>query len=146
MDDSHKQALRDNEQKLPGVIVADILPDLKPYLTEVEFSLVDNKLENMAQVIELVRILQTKENRHFDGLCHALVCNGYLQWAHHLQAAAGGHVDTNGRCCVRCTSVFIAFYVILYIMELRVKMFVCYLLPCSCTKLPKIWLNCGAIR
>ena len=97
MDEGRKQALRDNQHKLSRVCVTDILPSLRLYLTEMEYSQVEKKLGNVAQIDELISILLMKENRHFDGFCHALECNGYKQWAQHLQAAAGVHQEPEGR-------------------------------------------------
>ena len=97
MDEGCKQALRDNQHMLSRVHVTDILPSLRLYLTEMEYSQVEKKLGNVAQIDELISILLMKENRHFDGFCHALECNGYKHWAQHLQAAAGVHQEPEGR-------------------------------------------------
>ena len=64
---------------------------LRPYLTDIEYLRVEDQPGNVAQVDELVQILLTKENRHFDGLCRVLEHNGYRHWAQRLRAAAGGH-------------------------------------------------------
>lgn len=69
----------------------NILPALRQYLTDIEYSQVQDQPGNVAQVDELIQILQTKENRHFDGLCRVLERNGYRHWAQQLKAAAGGH-------------------------------------------------------
>ena len=98
MDEVYKQVLRDNQEKVAGVTVMNILPDLRPYLTEVEYSQVDSmQPDNKAQVNELFRILLTKEDAHFLCFCHALECNGYWHWAQQLQEASSVHVRTAGR-------------------------------------------------
>ena len=92
MDEGRRQALRDIHQGLrSGLIVENILPALRPYLTDIEYLRVEDQPGNVAQVDELVQILQTKENRHFDGFCRVLEHNGYRHWAQRLREAAGGH-------------------------------------------------------
>ena len=88
----YKQALRDYQEKIAGVlIVKDIISDLsEPYLTEVEYLQVKSKLGNKAQVDELFRILLTKGNRHFKAFCHVLEGNGYQHWAHQLRSSSDG--------------------------------------------------------
>ena len=89
MDEGRRHALRDIHQGLrSGLIVENILPALRPYLTDIEYLRVEDQPGNVAQVDELVQILQTKENRHFDGLCRVLEHNGYRHWARRLRAAA----------------------------------------------------------
>ena len=92
----YKQALRDYQEKIAGVlIVNNIISDLEPYLTKVEYLQVKNKLENMAQVDELFRILLTKGNWHFKVFCHVLEDNGYQHWAQQLQSSTDG-AETEG--------------------------------------------------
>ena len=92
----YKQALRDCQEKIAGVlIVKDIISDLEPYLTNIEYLQVKSKLGNMAQVDELFRILLTKGNRHFDGFCHVLEDNGYQHWAQQLRSSTDG-AETEG--------------------------------------------------
>ena len=92
----YKQALRDYQVKIAGVlIVNNIISDLKPYLTKVEYLQVKSKLGNMTQVDELFRILLTKGNGHFKGFCHVLEANGYQHWAQQLQSSTDG-VETEG--------------------------------------------------
>ena len=92
----YKQALRDYQEKIAGVlIVKNIISDLEPYLTKVEYLQLKNKLGNMAQVDELFRILLTKGNRHFKGFCHILEDNGYKHWAQQLRSSTDG-VETEG--------------------------------------------------
>ena len=89
MDTAYKQALRDNQQKIAGVVnVQNILSGLKPYLSEAEYLQVESKLGNKAQVNELFRILPTKENKHFEGFCHVLEDNEYQHWAQQLRSSA----------------------------------------------------------
>ena len=89
MSKEYKQALRDYQEKIAGVlIVKNIISDLsEPYLTKVECLQVKNKLGNMAQVDELFRILLMKRNRHFKGFCHVLEDNGYQHWAQQLRSS-----------------------------------------------------------
>ena len=90
MDKVRLQALRENHQNLrTKLIVVNVLPELKPYFTEVEYSQVQSKSGNVAQVDELFRILETKANEHFDGFCRVLERNGYLHWAQQLRGTAG---------------------------------------------------------
>ena len=72
-----------------GIIVRNLLPSLRPLLTEVEYFRVMGREENVSQVDELVRILRTKENRHFDGFCKALEENGYEHLARKLKKGIG---------------------------------------------------------
>lgn len=98
MDEVRQQALRKNHQKFrTKLIVENILPELAPYFTEVEYSRVESKSGNVAQVDELLRILRTKENEHFDGFCRVLERTGYRHWAQQLRATAGSHKETEGR-------------------------------------------------
>ena len=92
MDESRRHALRMFHQDLrTGILVKNILPDFRPYLTDIEYLRVEDQPGNVAQVDELVQILQTKENRHFDGVCRVLEHNGYQHWAQRLREVAGGH-------------------------------------------------------
>ena len=96
MDEVRLQALRKNHQKLrTNLIVVNILPKLRSYFTEVEYSQVQSKSGNVAQVDELFRILETKANEHFDGFCRVLERNGYRHWAQQLQGTASK--ETEGR-------------------------------------------------
>ena len=89
MDEVYKQALRDNQEKVAGVIEVNILPDLRPYLTDVEYSQVEcMQPDNKAQVKELIRILLMKGNTHFFSFCHALERNGYWHCAKQLKQTA----------------------------------------------------------
>ena len=92
----YKQALRDYQEKIAGVlIVQNIISDLEPYLTKVEYLQVKSKLGNMAQVDELFRILLMKGNRHFKGFCHVLEDNGYQHWVQQLRSSIDG-AETEG--------------------------------------------------
>ena len=87
----YEQALRDYQEKIAGVlIVKNIISELEPYLTKVEYSQVESKLGNRAQVDELFRILLTKGNRHFKGFCHVLEANGYQHWVQLLRSSTDG--------------------------------------------------------
>ena len=100
----YKQALRDYQEKMAGVlIVENIISDLRPYLTNEEYLQVKSKLGNKSQVDELFRILLTKGNRHFKGFCHVLEDNGYQHWAQQLRRGAlerGRQVSVPAVCCV----------------------------------------------
>ena len=92
----YKQALRDYQEKMAGVlIVENIISDLRPYLTNEEYLQVKSKLGNKSQVDELFRILLTKGNRHFKGFCHVLEHNGYQHWAQQLRSSTDG-AETEG--------------------------------------------------
>jgi len=96
----YEQALKDYQEKIAGVlIVKNIISDLEPYLTKVEYLQVKNKSGNMAQVDELFRILLMKGNRHFKGFCHVLEDNGYQYWAQQLRSSTDG-AETEGTCVV----------------------------------------------
>lgn len=89
MEEGCKQALRDNHQKLrSGLRVENVLADFRRYLTDVEYSRVEDQPGNVAQVDELIKILLTKEDKHFDGLCRVLERDGYQHLARHLRANA----------------------------------------------------------
>ena len=89
MDEGRRQALRDNHQELrSGLIVENILPDLRPHLTDIEYSRVENQPGNVPQVDELIKILLTKENRHFDEFCRVCQRHGYHHWARRLRETA----------------------------------------------------------
>ena len=90
MDDRRKRALKEHHQRLrPGLLVGNILPALRPMLTDVEYSRVREREDNVARVDELIEILLTKENRHFDDFCAALEENGYGHWARKLREGLG---------------------------------------------------------
>ena len=98
MDELRIRALGDFHQKLrTGIIVNNILPEIASYLrlTAVERSQVEAKSSNVTQVDDLLTILRTKDNWHFDGFCIVLERNGYEHWAKQLQAAAT--TEPNGR-------------------------------------------------
>ena len=84
----HHQRLR------VGILVGNILPALRPVLTDVEYDQVQAKESNTAMVDELVNTLLTKENEHFDEFCKALETNGYIHWATTIQKEVG---ETIGR-------------------------------------------------
>lgn len=60
------------------------MPALRSLLTDIEYSRVDNKEDNVSGVDELITILLTKENSHFERFCAALQKNGYEHWAKKL--------------------------------------------------------------
>ena len=90
MDKDRKRALRVHHQELrSGLILENVLPAFRIYLTDVEYMQVEGKEGNVAQVDALVRILLTKENRHFDGFTSICEHNGYPHWATTLRTTAG---------------------------------------------------------
>ena len=99
MDELRLRALGDFHQKFrTGIIVNNILPEIASSLnlTAVERSQVEAKFpSNYAQVDDLLTILRTKDNWHFDGFCIVLERNGYPHWAKQLREAAT--TEPNGR-------------------------------------------------
>ena len=86
MDKSKKGALRRHHQGLrTGILVGNILPALRPVLTDAEYSRIRDREDSTSRVDELIDVLFTKENRHFDAFCTALEENGYKHWARKLQ-------------------------------------------------------------
>ena len=79
----HHQALR------TGLLVENILPTLRPLLTEVEYSRVEDEQRNIARVDELIKILLTKENWHFDEFCATLERCEYKHWARTFRKEVG---------------------------------------------------------
>ena len=101
----YKQALRNNQQKIAGgIIVENILSNLRPYLTKVEHLQVERKVGNVAQVNELFRILLMKENQHFEGFCDVLEATGYQHWAQELRSTADGE-KAEGMYVCRCADL-----------------------------------------
>ena len=68
-----------------GILVANVLPALRPWLTDAEYSNVDDKQDNCERVDELVRTLLTKDENTFHGFCDALETNGCPHWANTLR-------------------------------------------------------------
>ena len=66
-------------------MVGNILHALRPVLTDAEYTRIRDREDNAPRVDELIEILLTKKNRHFDALCTALEQNGYEHWARKLQ-------------------------------------------------------------
>ena len=77
----------------------NILAGFRRYLEDVEYSRVEDQPGNVAQVDELVRILLTKEDRHFYGLCGVLERSGYRHWGEKLRADAyaSGRKESEGK-------------------------------------------------
>ncbi len=87
-------ALMTHHQSLRSLlIIRNILPALHPILTGVEYSRVDGKEGNVAQVDEFIRILLTKEFWHFETFCTVLANNGYKHWAKTLREYVREKVD-----------------------------------------------------
>ena len=92
-----QKTLKVNHQKLrTGIIVVNFLPELRSLFTDVEYSQVESKLDNVAQVDEVVKILLTKTGKHFDEFCEILERNGYQVWAKRLRNAAGRPLKVKG--------------------------------------------------
>ena len=86
MDENKRRALRKHHQGLrTGILVGNILPALRPVLTDAEYSRIRDREDNTSRVDELIDVLLTKENRHFDAFCTALGQNGYEHWSEKLQ-------------------------------------------------------------
>ena len=86
-------ALRAYHHSLRSVLVMkNLLPALGPLLTQVEYSRVDDREDNVAKVDELIGILLTKEYQHFEEFCTALADNGYEHWADKLRSKAYGEL------------------------------------------------------
>ena len=86
MDVKRKGALTKHHQGLrTGLLVENILPTLRPLLTDIEYSRVGDGESNIVKVDKLIEILLTKENRHFEEFCAALESNGYGHWAKTLR-------------------------------------------------------------
>ena len=94
-----KRSLRTHHSALrTGVVMGNVLPALRPLLTDVEYLSVENKEGDIARVDELVTILLTKDYSVFDGLCSALERNGYPDWASKLKGE--GAVSLSCGCCL----------------------------------------------
>ncbi len=79
------------------LIMQNILPALRPILTGVEYYRVDGKEDNVAQVDEFIKILLTKEFRHFETFCTVLANNGYEHWAKTLREEVREKVDISSK-------------------------------------------------
>ena len=86
MDERRKRSLRKHHQDLrTGLRVGNILPALRLVLADAEYSRIRDREDNASRVDELIDVLLTKENRHFDAFSTALEKNGYEHWAKTLQ-------------------------------------------------------------
>ena len=95
MDERRRGALKKHHQRLRVCItVGNILPVLRPLLTNVEYDQIEAGESNAARVDELIKILVTKEKQHFDAFCKALERIGYSNWTTTLQKEVG---ETIGR-------------------------------------------------
>lgn len=87
-----KSALKEHHQELrTGVIVTNVLPEFRQMLTDVEYSRIEDKTDNVSAVDELVKILLSKTDREFDGFCEILRENGYDHWARKLKETQRAH-------------------------------------------------------
>ena len=106
MDERRKGALTKHHQALrAGLLVENILPALRPLLTDVEYSRVREREDNVARVDELIKILLTKENRHFEEFCVALESNGYGHWARTLREEVD--VEEGKLACVTLMTTYV---------------------------------------
>ena len=86
MDETRKGRLKKYQQELrTGLVVENILPAFRTLLTDVEYSRVREREDSVTRVDELIEILLTKENRHFEEFCVTLESNGYGHWARTLR-------------------------------------------------------------
>ena len=85
-DPAWKVSLRGHHNELrTGIIIANLLPALRPLLTEIEYSRVNDKPSNVDGIDVLIEILLTKEERTFDRFCDTLETNGYGHWKSKLK-------------------------------------------------------------
>ena len=110
-----------------GILVANVLPALRPWLTDAEYSNVDDKQDNCDRVDELVRILLTKDGSTFRGFCNAVEKNGYPHWANTLRG--------EGTVCPFCPILqsTVHFSCHLLITALYIIMIQCHLCMCNLT-------------
>ena len=95
MDDCKRRALDQHHQSLRvGIWVGNFLPALRMLLTDVEYSGIQGQRCNVDMVDELMAIIRTKGNEHFDGFCAALRNNGYMVWADKLEHSSQGITNT----------------------------------------------------
>ena len=77
-----------------GLLLDNVLPALRPLLTDAEYLNIEGKEGDLARVDELVKILLTKDSTIFEDFCCALETNGYPRWANKLRG--NGTPYTNG--------------------------------------------------
>ena len=92
MDDRKKRALRQCHSDLrTGITVTHFLPklhiDAGGFLSDVEFSEISDKNDNVKQVDILVDVLLKKENEDFDYFCDVLEKEGYRSCSNKLKVA-----------------------------------------------------------
>ena len=90
MDPQWKRTLKKYHNDLrTGIIVSLFAPVLwNVPLTDVEYSNVQSKNDNVSAVDELITILLTKTEKEFYSLCDILRGNGYAHWANRLEEEA----------------------------------------------------------
>ena len=85
-DHAWKVSLNAYHSKLrTGLLIVNVLPALRPLLTDAEYSCVKDKESNVDSIDELVKILLAKDKSTFEGFCSALEANGYPRWASKLR-------------------------------------------------------------
>lgn len=85
-DPAWKVSLKKCHSKLrTGLLIENVLPALRPLLTDAEYLCVDDKEGSVDRVDELVRILLTKDELTFECFCTALKTNGHADWASRLK-------------------------------------------------------------
>ena len=82
MDERRRTTLKRHQQAL---VLKNILPALHTVLTDIEYSRTEDREGNVERVDELINILLTKEDKHFEEFCTALADNGYEHWAKKLR-------------------------------------------------------------
>ena len=86
MDERRKDALKKYRHDLrTRLVVEDIVPAFHLFLTDLECSRITDRTENIERVDELIDILLTKENKHYEGFCVVLKQRGYDHLAKNLQ-------------------------------------------------------------
>ena len=92
MESHKKRALKEHHQGLrTGIIVTNFLPEFRQMLTDVEYSRIKDKTDNVSAVDELMEILLTKADREFDDFCAILRVNGYQHWSRKLEETWRAH-------------------------------------------------------
>ena len=86
MDERRRRMLKRHQKALQiGLVLNNILPALCTVLTDIEYSCTKGREGNVARVGELINILLTKEDKHFEEFCTALADNGYEHWEKRLR-------------------------------------------------------------
>ena len=115
LDEKRKTALRKCHSDLrEGILVKNILPALRPHLTPPEYESVDSRPDNCDKVDELVRILLTKTNDHFDQFCYVLRMHDYRAVEEKLMGSERGECSYSLSCTQGCVETFAHYYLCTY--------------------------------